>query len=466
MKNKKYIFSIIPALIIGLFLGTHFCAAEADPPLVFSAINAGYKDDASSQNFDFIELKKTVADPLDLSDYKIVYYNSNDNEGGSLSFENLALVEDRLVLGYAKSPQYQELPEKYLYTFSSSGLASTAGRLVLMLGEDIADEICWGKTVCEKSLPKFATKAEDNNSALICDNDEDYCLEKYYPEPTGEALIELAETDSADEPEPEPEPEAPKVSCAGLRITEVLGYYNENSAEQFVEIFNPTAESISLEGCRLNYKKDYPLTGTIAANEYVAVWGILLTKNPTKDQQLALLDDDGIVDVVNYPHGQKKSASLARFEDEWRVTYAPTPAAENIYQEFRSCPEGKIINPETGNCKNLPVAKVAKTCEAGYYLNPATGRCKKNEVAATKECPEGYERNPETNRCRKVYKNTAQEYPVEPVKEGSYDNPRIFIAVGALVLLGVVAVAYIIWQFREELRKFIFVHFRRKRRAA
>jgi hypothetical protein len=64
-----------------------------------------------------------------------------------------------------------------------------------------------------------------------------------------------------------------------------------------------------------------------------------------------------------------------------------------------------------------------------------------------------------------VYKNTAQEFPVEPIEEGNYDNPRIFIAVGALVLLGVVAAAYIVWQFREEIRKFFVVHFRRKRGA-
>ena len=144
------------------------------------------------------------------------------------------------------------------------------------------------------------------------------------------------------------------------------------------------------------------------------------------------------------------------------LTYAPTPGAENVFQEFRSCPEGKIINPETGNCikeeslgeaiikqcpegkilnpltgrcKNIPVAATAKTCQAGYSLNPLTGRCKKNETTTAKTCSEGYELNPETNRCRK-----------------------------ALVLLGVTATAYIIWQFHEEIRKFFVVHFRRRRR--
>jgi hypothetical protein len=497
MKNKKYILAIISLSVFAVLSSSCFCAAETEPlPLAFSAVNAGYKDEISTQNYDFIELKKNTPDLLDLSDYKLIYYNSSDKETGSLSFEGLALTSERLILGYAKSPQYQDAPEEYRYTFSSSGLASTAGRLVLMLGEEVADEICWGKTACEKSLPKFATKPDDNYSAILAGGEEKYQLDKYYAEIDQNALVSIVATTDNPEPEPEPElepePEPEKVSCAGLRITEVLGYYEENSSEQFIEIFNSTNESLALDGCRINYKKDYPLTGIIDANNYMVISDIPLTKNPTNDQNIYLLDDYGVVDAIAYPHGQKKGTALALYDGEWRVTYAPTPGAENAYQEFRSCPEGKIINPETGNCikeeslgeaimkqcpegkilnpltgrcKNIPVAVTAKTCQAGYSLNPLTGRCKKNETAAAKTCPEGYERNPETNRCRKVYKNTAQEFPVEPIEEGNYDNPRIFIAVGALVLLGVVAAAYIVWQFREEIRKFFVVHFRRKRGA-
>lgn len=488
MKNKQHILITSLALIIAAFLSSRFCAAETKPlPLAFSAVNAGYKDESFAQNYDFIELRKNTSDPLELSDYKIIYYNSSDKETGSLAFDDLALMSERLVLGYTKSPQYQDAPEEYRYNFSSSGLASTAGRLILMLGEEVVDEVCWGKTVCEKSLPKFATKLDENYSAVLTDDEDEYRLDKYYPEIDQEALVSIVAP--IEEPEPEPEPE--KVSCAGLRITEVLGYYEENSSEQFIEIFNSTSEPIVLDGCRVNYKKDYPLTGLIESNNYLIISDIPLAKNPTNDQTISLLDDYGAVDLVNYQHGQKKGTALAFYDDEWRVTYAPTPGAENVFQEFRSCPEGKIINPETGNCikeeslgeaiikqcpegkilnpltgrcKSIPVAATAKTCQAGYSLNPLTGRCKKNETTTAKTCSEGYELNPETNRCRKVYKNTAQEFPVEPIEEGNYDNPRIFIAVGALVLLGVTATAYIIWQFHEEIRKFFVVHFRRRRR--
>lgn len=493
MKNKK-LFSIFLTILAIIFASPNFCSAEpSSPQLVFSAINAGYKDGASAQNYDFIELKKNIDDALDITGYKITYFNSSDKESGSITFDGMTLNADRLVLGYAKSPQYQDEPEIYQYTFSSSGLASTAGRLTLTLNDEIVDEICWGKTICENNLQKFATKSEDNMTARLCEEElceEKYYYEQYYTSINHEALESIVEP----EPEEEPEPEVEPVSCAGIIFTEVFGYYEESSSEQFIEIFNNTTAPIALDGCRVSYKnKEYPLIGTINNSEYLAIRDVVLTKNPTSDQVILLLDDNGIVDMLNYPHGQKKGTSFIRSGDEWKLSYTPTPAAENIYQEFRSCPEGKIINPETGNCikeevtsetavkqcpegktlnpltgrcKNIPVAKATKTCEAGYYLNPATGRCKKNEVATTKECPEGYERNPETNRCRKVYKNTAQEYPVEPVEQGSYDNPRIFIAVGALVLIGATATAYIVWQFREEIRKFFVRNFRRKRKLS
>ncbi|MBR3322853.1 hypothetical protein IKG13_02235 [Candidatus Saccharibacteria bacterium] len=160
----------------------------------------------------------------------------------------------------------------------------------------------------------------------------------------------------------------------------------------------------------------------------------------------------------------------------------PTPAADNIYQEFRSCPEGKIINPETGNCinekslassviktcpegqylnvltnrcKKMPTAKTQTACKAGYYRNPLTGRCKKQAAAKTaKTCPEGYELNPSTNRCRKK-RQDASKFPVENITNETYDNPQIFIAAFALITLGILVLIYVIFQFRHEMSRFI-----------
>ncbi len=160
----------------------------------------------------------------------------------------------------------------------------------------------------------------------------------------------------------------------------------------------------------------------------------------------------------------------------------PTPAADNIYQEFRSCPEGKIINSETGNCinekslassviktcpegqylnvltnrcKKMPTTKTQTACKAGYYRNPLTGRCKKQAAAKTaKTCPEGYELNPSTNRCRKK-RQDASKFPVENITNETYDNPQIFIAAFALITLGILVLIYVIFQFRHEMSRFI-----------
>ena len=164
-------------------------------------------------------------------------------------------------------------------------------------------------------------------------------------------------------------------------------------------------------------------------------------------------------------------------EEKWLSTYMPTPGEENSFQEFRSCEEGKIINPETGNCikesadeeiicpegkylnpltgrcKTIEVAKTT-TCKDGYYLNPETGRCKKLSTStAAKECAEGYERNPETNRCRKIKKNDGADYPVADISEEEYSNPKIFIATGIIILIGVIGTSYAIYQYRKEIKR-------------
>jgi hypothetical protein len=60
--------------------------------------------------------------------------------------------------------------------------------------------------------------------------------------------------------------------------------------------------------------------------------------------------------------------------------------------------------------------------------------------------------NPDTNRCRKK-RQDASSFPVEDFSSETYDNPQIFIATLALILVGVLALAYVIFQFRHEIMK-------------
>ena len=99
MIAKIFKFSLISAL----FLSANWTFADS-PALQISAINAGFKNDSSSQNYDFIELSKNTTDNLPLAGYKLFYYNSTGNLAGELDFSDYILVEPRLVLYFSGSP--------------------------------------------------------------------------------------------------------------------------------------------------------------------------------------------------------------------------------------------------------------------------------------------------------------------------------------------------------------------------
>ncbi len=310
MTKIKIILASIPLLTLAHAVSA-FAAEAAPPTLSFSAVNAGYKDDLSSQNYDFIELKKT-GDDLLLADYKIAYYNSSDNLSGEISFdENAVLVADALVLGFHSSPQFSEIPEEYLYKLGSSGLASTGGRLQLLHTGEVVDELCWGKIVCGDSLNKFATKQEDNRTAVRCFGkcEDAFIYDEYYPNPTPEA-IQFLESEIEQPLEPEP-----IISCEGLVFTEIYSYYVDDVSEQFVELYNASDHTITLDGCYLRYKnKLYPMSGEVTSASFYVSQDLVLTKNPNSPLTIELIDDNGVVASADYPHGQKKGVSYALFD--------------------------------------------------------------------------------------------------------------------------------------------------------
>ena len=375
-----------------------------------------------------------------------------------------------MVFGFKNSPQFAEVDDIYQYYFSSSGLASTAGMLQLWLGDNLLDEVCWGKLECVQNVAKFSTSAADNFSYLRGD-DGLFAPAVYHPEINLTAIIS-------------PEPSVAS-SCDMLAISEIYTYYIESASEQFIELYNPTEEEISLDPCKIQYKNTtISLSGSLLPGAFFAVrdTSLVFTKDPSTFNTVSISDTSGdiLLDFV-YPHGQKKGTSYAIFnpdttDEKWLQTYTPTPGAENTYQQFQACPEGKEINPETGNCiksketaaatvcpegkylnlltgrcKKIETATV-KICKEGYHLNLLTGRCNKDKTTSIAECAEGYERNPETNRCRKIQTATAQEYPVEPTTEETYASPQIFIAGGAMVALLLGGAGFAVYQFRKEIK--------------
>lgn len=426
------------------------------PELYIKAVNPGYTIDGVSNVGEMIEIKRTSSDaPISLAGLTVSYTNSSGNEAVLVEFpENSYLVGETILLRLASSPEHELANLNYAKT-----LAFKAGPLKLMRGEEVIDSVCWdGKDGCVKEFksasPTTLIRDEETGEfEHVAEYEPKYGAENY--------LVEVAK---------EEEGYGMAASqCKGLMFSEILSYYEETQKEQFIEVYNATAEQMLLDGCQVKYKnKMYGLNGILKPEGYMARYltDFSVTKNPTNAGVLELIDTNGeAVDRLEYPNGQRKGTAWAligydeRGGEIWRTTYAVTPGEPNIYQEYRSCEEGKVINEETGNCVKVTEV-VEKTCPAGQYLNPLTGRCKKVEEVKETVCKEGYYLNEETGRCRKIVENTGADYSL--VTE-TYVEQSGFVALYAVLGVVAVGVAYVIWQFRKEIRRLCGKVFRRFR---
>lgn len=426
------------------------------PEIYIRAVNPGYTVDGKSNVGELIEISRKNSDALiSLAGMAVSYTNSRGNSSILFEFpEHSFLTGENLLLRLASSPDSELANVNYKTT-----IAITAGKISLIKGEEILDEVCWsGKDGCYKAFDsKKPTTLVRNLETLEFEHVANY--EPVYEEDNYK--VEAIDDDG--------EGQVTESQCKNLRFSEILSYYETLKSEQFIEFYNAGSEQILMDGCKIRYKnKNYELTGILKAEGYYAYYPseFSLTKNPANANTLEIIDTTGeVVDKLVYPNGQRKGTTYAwigydeKGEEIWRVTYAPTPGTENNYQEFKTCEAGKVINEATGNCVKVTTL-TEKVCKEGYYLNILTGRCKKYEEKSEKTCKEGYYLNPETNRCRKIVENDGADYSLKPE---NYEESSSFV--GLYAVLGVIGAGllYMIYEFRKEILKLLKRVFRLSR---
>lgn len=446
------------------------------PELYFAAVNPGY----TSKNVgELIEIRSPLEAPHSLAGIQISYSQPWKDSVILAEFDQDAwMTGDNLVLRYKSTEGDANL------TYVKS-LTQSAGVLTLERDGEILDTICWGGE-CENA--KFKSGSGETlvfniftgNYERILDYSPEFSEMNYEiredseaeeTESTSNELEESKAKNANSEEKASPAANKAVAHCGSLSFSEILTYYETDSGEQFVELKNNSDGTVRLDGCQLKYKnKLHALSGEVSGNEFYVYRpeGFTFTKKPSSSNTLALVDEDEtIVDTLVWTSAQKKSTSLAQFDfasdgsENWLVTYQPTPGAENVYQEFRTCVEGKIINPETGNCVKITTT-TAKTCKDGYYLNPSTNRCKKiaSETTSVKTCQEGYYLSPSTNRCRKTKVNDGAGYGLTS-GDDEYNNTSNFVAGWAVAGVLVLLTGYIIYQYRLEIRGLFDKVFRR-----
>jgi len=420
------------------------------PELYIRAVNPGYIVEGKNNVGEMIEIVRKKSDePILLAGATVGYTNSSGNRTVLFEFpENSWMTGESILLRLASSPMSELANVNYTKT-----LAFKAG-IDLSVNGEVVDKVCWtGKNDCYEEF-------KSSNPTTLVRNlktgDFEHVLE-YVPK--YEVAAYRVEKDEEKEVASQ---------CKGLIFSEILSYYESLQSEQFIELYNTSAEQILLDGCKISYKnKTYDLTGVVRAEEYYKYLpAFSLTKNPTNAGILEIIDTDGtVVDELSYPNGQRKGTSYALVGyneagvEVWRTTYAPTPGEANNYQEFKTCEQGKVINEATGNC--VKITSVAeKICPEGQYLNILTGRCRQNEVASEKTCKEGYYLNPETGRCRKIQENNGTDYSVAPE---TFEEKSSFVALYIIIGVILLGLGYLIYEFRQEILKLWRKVFRRSR---
>lgn len=272
-----------------------------------------------------------------------------------------------------------------------------------------------------------------------------------------------------------------------------------DAGNEFVEIYNPTNETIDLSlysiktGVGSDKTYAFPFGATIAPGEHRTFSDSVMKftlVNTTGRVMLTAIDgttlgDSGVYDSP--PEGE----SWALIGGTWQYTNRPTPNAMNqasLAQDKVSdasdttiippCPTGKYRNPLTGRCRLIVSdAAMLANCDVDQYRNPESGRCRKIITTNLVPCKDGQYRSEETNRCRNITASTTRKpckdnqyrseetgrcrnlsvsnvpdaaFAVQPVK----DDGSVFVGWWSLGGIALIAGGYGVWEWRRELLKF------------
>jgi hypothetical protein len=201
----------------------------------------------------------------------------------------------------------------------------------------------------------------------------------------------------------------PITTCEGILISEILpNPSGADSGNEFIELYNPTAGVVSLQGCSLQTtgnSKIFTPASSLQPGEYHAFYSSEtgLTLPNSAGGTVWLLSPTTELQAVSYQANLDDDVAWAAFNNSWQATFQPTSNAANIIVTSKPCPEGEIRNPDTGYCHSVSTLTTSNLsgCPAGQERNPDTNRCHTVATASTNltPCKEGQVRNPATNRC-------------------------------------------------------------------
>ncbi|MES2630583.1 MAG: lamin tail domain-containing protein [Patescibacteria group bacterium] len=276
-------------------------------------------------------------------------------------------------------------------------------------------------------------------------------------------------------------PIEPSITPLPAIVTEILpNAIGSDTGNEFIELFNPNEDvAVQLQGYKLlvgpALEKVIILTEYILQpGEYKVLTNAEYSYSLLNTSSKVSLQTNAAVLASEVPlyDAPKEGESWANVNGTWQYTNRPTPGAENLLSndvlslEDDSSAENSTIKPcasnqyrstETNRCRLLSsaTASTQAACKEGQERNLETNRCR--NIATTSEqtpCKEGQERNLETNRCRNIKALANAGYGVKgaTVKQQGGMSWYMWAAIGGIVLL---VIGYAVWEWRDELKKFV-----------
>lgn len=308
---------------------------------------------------------------------------------------------------------------------------------------NIQDVICYGSAKTDvrhlASVPKkgqiLERKQDDSGNFVNSgDNSADFKI-------AGEDKVQV-EPPPADS-SPTDQTKDSKTIYPKIEITELLPHPETNSADKFIELFNPNDQPVSLEGYKLQtgigWKHSHALSGLeIQAHSYAALrFGETHLPLIYKTGAARLLDPNGeVVDQTQTYQSAKIGQAWAKTESgSWQWTTTPTPGEAN-----------KITSPSQETTASLDSPKPKKV------RKEKIDKTKSSDILRVKVAKATKDKVPKKDKAAKDKakdkKNSQSIQPlVQPAQIPNKPNGNFWFISAAASIAG----GYGAYEYRQEL---------------
>lgn len=310
-------------VLAGLMLAPAGSAAAVSATLVITEVQTSGPGGSTDE---FVEFFNYSYAPVNVEGWQIKYAGVNGGNGA----KRADLSGEIPARSFIIAAPLAFMPDAD-FVLSTAGISDSSGHIFIVDKNNIEiDRITWGGAVPSMGSPASAPGAGQTLQRKVDEwgvpvDTDDSAADIFSAAPTPQqGLLKEPQGPGPEEPEsggPAEEPEEPSVPpCEGGVLSEI--------GADFVELYNPTAAPVPLEGCRLLLDGvDYGFEpgSMLESDAYLAVQ---FAFDLSGLGAVTLVTADGTIEAA-YP-ALMAGQSWALFDGVWQSTQQPTPGSANV----------------------------------------------------------------------------------------------------------------------------------------